>query len=118
MIKKITMVMLVVFAIVALAGCSKVVSTETFEAPVRIIDVDYDPAVVIPMKSGSVTIMQTTPADYDVVVEYAGIEYTIDSRDAYKAAENNVGSVMQAVIEKTRYDDGEVVFKVKDLVID
>ena len=116
MFKKFAFVMAMVLILSALSGCAKVVSTETYEAPVRILSVDYRPAYSTPMKVGKVMSVMTHPADYDVVVEYNGVEYELDSRDSYKAAENNVGSAMQAVIEKVRYEDGDVRFKVLDLV--
>jgi len=114
--KAMFVIFVIVILVMTMTGCAKVVSEETYEAPVRIVDTDYDPPVVRPMKSGSVIIMQTTPADYDVVVEYAGVEYNIDSRDAYNMAKDNVGSTMQATIVKTRYEDGTVTFNVTGLV--
>lgn len=117
MAKKIIMMMFVIVMVVmTMTGCAKVVSEESFEAAVRIVDVDYDPAVVIPMKSGNVTIMQTTPADYDVTVEYGGVEYNIDGAADYRLAKDNVGSSMLAKIVKTRYEDGTVKFRVTELV--
>lgn len=114
--KMLVMLFVIVMVVMTMTGCAKVVSEESFEAAVRIIDVDYDPAVIVPIKSGNVTIMQTTPADYDVTVEYAGVEYNVDGASDYRLAKDNVGSSMLAKIVKTRYEDGTVKFRVTGLV--
>ena len=118
MVRKIfAMVVIVVLAMVVMTGCAKVVSEETYEAPVRIIDTDYDPSYITPMKVGKTTTFITHPADYDVTVEYAGVEYVLDSHADYDAAKEKVGSSMQATIIKTRYDDGTTKIQVTGLVI-
>ena len=110
------LVLVVIVMVTVFTGCAKVVSEETFTSSVIIVDVDYDPAITIPMKSGNVTIMQTRPADYDVTVEYAGVEYNVDGASDYRLAKDNVGSSMLAKIVKTRYEDGTVKFRVTELV--
>ena len=97
-------------------GCAKVVSQEEFTANVMVVDVNFRAQTMTPVKSGQTTIFITNPADYDTIVEYAGVEYEIDTAAAYRVAKNNIGKMVLANIEKTRYDDGDVKIVVKGFV--
>lgn len=117
MFKKYFAIMLVVVTILVMfTGCAKVVSTEEYKATVTVVDVHYTPVRIYPVKVGKVNMMQTIPADYDVTVEYNGVEYDLDSASAYNIAKENVGKIVMANIKKTRYDDGTVKFSVSGLV--
>ena len=117
MAKKIMMMFVIAIVVVCMTGCSKVVNKETYDAPVRIVDTDYDPSYITPMKVGKVTSFITHPADYDVTVEYGGQEYNIDGKEYYDFAKEKIGSSVQATIVKTKYDDGTTKFEVTGLVL-
>ena len=119
MFKKFFAILIIAITVMTMfTGCAKAVSTEEYNATVTVVDVHYTPMRIVPMKVGNTTIMQTTPADYDVTVEYAGVEYNIDGVSAYNIAKENVGKIVLANIRKTRYDDGTVKFSVDGLVKD
>lgn len=97
--KSLLCVLLSIILCVGLAGCKKVVNTETEVVEAEIIDIDRDP--MRPMGTAII------PADFDILLKYEGIELWVDiSRDEYHKYEDSVGTTIEVNLITTYYDDG------------
>lgn len=98
-----------------LCGCAKVVSTETTEVEVCIVDEYHRGMYITPIRAGKTTIMQNHPAIYRITVEYNGVEYDINGSDTYNKYNDMVGQNTIAVLEISTYDNGEIKEKIIEL---
>lgn len=112
--KKVFLLFLLILTF-CLCGCAKVVSTETKEVEVVIVDEYHRGMYMTPIRTGKVTTMITHPAVYRITVEYNGVEYDISGRDTYDKYKDMVGQNTIAVLEIRTYDNGEIKEKIIEL---
>lgn len=100
--------LLSVVLIFSLVGCAKLVSTEYENVEVTIVDEYHRGTWLQPMIVGKVTTFITHPAVWEIIVEYNGVEYTIDDEDTYNKYEDKIGQTTIGELEIKTYDDGTV----------
>ena len=93
-----------VFILLLLTGCAKCINVEYENVEVVIVDEDYTPMWLQPVKYGLIT----HPARYEITVEYNGAKYTLDDEDTYEKYKNKIGQTVNGTMEVKTYDDGIV----------
>ena len=84
-----------------LNGCAKVIKTETTVVDVLVIEIDYDPLMLV----GGIII----PADYAILLRYENFDDWVDiSRDEYIKYKNLVDTFIEAKLIVVYYDDGTI----------
>lgn len=107
--KKLLCVLIIVILMFAIVGCAKIIDTKTETVEATIIDVDYDPMWLQPIRSGKVTTIITHPADYDICLKYKDIEEWIDVNSSeYDTYKNLVGTSIKVSLITNYYDDGTI----------
>lgn len=105
--KKIMVIVLVIVMCISFTGCMRtVVETTEWKDHVMVLDTNYRGPITVPVKIGKVQSFRTYPADYDTTVEYQGVSYELDSKDAYDIAKDYQNKELNAIIRKDTYDDG------------
>ena len=113
--KKILSIMMIICLIITLTGCAKLVSTEYENVEVNVVDIYHKAMWLQPMRCGKVTTFITHPARYETIIEYEGIEYTIDDRDTYDRYKDKIGQTAIGTLEILTYDDGTVKYNITEL---
>lgn len=102
----ITLLIIAVFWSCMIMGFrKKLVNTEYKNVIVTIVDKYYRGLYITNMIVGKTMVPQTHPAVYEIMVEYNGVEYTIDGYDTYNRYKNNIGQTVTGVLEIRKYDD-------------
>ena len=89
-------------------GCAQVVDIQQEIVEVQIVDSYHRSVWLQPMRVGKVTTMITHPAQYKIIVEYNGNEYSFDDQATYNKYKNSIGEYINAVLETKTYDNGKV----------
>ena len=113
--KTILMFLLIAATIFSLVGCAECMSTEYENVEVNIVDEYYRAMWLQPVVAGKVTTIITHPAQYNITVEYNGIEYSINDSYTYKKYEDKVGQTAIGTLEICTYDDGSVKYDIISL---
>lgn len=119
MVKKFMIVTLLCTLLFIMVGCAKLISSEEFVDTVTIVDVNYSPSWVQPMKVGKTTTSITHPASYDVKIAYGEnnqFSTTVDDSNLYKKCKDKVGETLNAKFVKNTYEDGTIKIKFVELV--
>ena len=98
-----------------LTSCAKVISTETKDVEVEIIDEYHRGMWLQPILTGKVTTMITHPAVYEITVEYNGSEYVISGSDTYEIYKDKIGEISIGVLEIKTYDNGKITEDIIEL---
>lgn len=114
--KKLRLILCCLLLSVSLAGCAKLISTETERVEVTIIDSYHRGAWTQPMMVGKTMTCITHPAIYEINVEYNDVEYVIDGRNTYDLFKDKIGQTVTGVLEIREYDDGTVKYDIIGLV--
>lgn len=99
----------------SLVGCRKVVSVETQEVEVSIVDEYYRGSYFSPVFNGKFTTMINHPAIYRITVEYEGVEFVLSGKDIYNKYSNQVGETTMGTLEIKTYDDGSTKWDIIEL---
>ena len=105
---KICLLLLVV--VLLLSGCAfpKEVKRETENVVGVVMDTNFTPARIIPVRCGKITTFISHPACYSVYVEYNGIEEVFNNSflyDNYKVGDN-----IDLVLITIYYDNGDIEY--------
>lgn len=106
--KVISVSILLLFTVIFLTSCSKIVNEEYVDVEATITDTYYRPSYITPMIAGKVTTFVTHPAVHSVTVEYEGVEYRISGSSFYDEHKDDVGKSVKVVCHKIHYDDGSI----------
>lgn len=98
-----------------LVGCAKCISTEYESVEVVIVDKYHRAMWMQPIRAGKVTTMVTHPAVWRITVEYNGVKYTVNGRDAYNKYKDKIGQTTIGELEIRTYDDGTVKYDIVSL---
>lgn len=112
---RIFVLLLLVLLLFGLVGCAKLVSTEYKNVEVTIVDKHYTAMWMQPMLVGKVTTFITHPAVWKIIVEYNGVEYTINDEDTYNKYENKIGQTAIGELKIETYDDGTIRYGIVSL---
>lgn len=99
-----------------LTGCAELVSTETQEVDVIVIDSYHRNMWLQPVHAGKVTTWVTHPAVYRITVLYNEVQYTVDGSDIYDQFKDDIGETVTGVLEIRTYDDGSTESDIVDLI--
>jgi hypothetical protein len=113
--KKILSIMMIICLVSLLVGCAKLVSTEYENVEVNVVDIHHSAMWLQPIRAGKVTTFVTHPAEYEVIVEYNGVSYTIDDEDTYNRYKDKIGQTTVGTLEIHTYDDGTVKHDITEL---
>ena len=113
--KTILMFMLIATTIFSLVGCAECINTEYENVEVNIIDEYYRAMWLQPVIAGKVTTIITHPAQYNITVEYKGVEYTISDSDTYNRYKDKVEQTAIGTLEVRTYNDGSVKYDIISL---
>ena len=113
--KKILSIMMIICLTITLVGCAKLVNTNHESVEVSIVDIHHRAAWLQPMRCGKVTTFITHPARYETIVEYKGIEYTINDSATYNKYKDKIGQTTIGTLEIRTYDDGTVKYDITGL---
>lgn len=100
---------------VLLTGCVKCVSTETKTVQVQVVDEYYKEAEYRFLYNGKAVVPVKAPAVYEIVVEYAGVNFTFSGEDTYQKYAEHIGEYTNATLEQRKYSDGSVRYNMIDL---
>lgn len=90
-----------------LTGCTKCIKETTEPVKVKIVNEYYDPGKIrVVGYSGSMPIMKNKPAEYEITVEYDGVDYSFHSESTYRKYHGRVGEMIQGTLVTREYDDG------------
>lgn len=90
-----------------LTGCTKCINTTTKPVKVKIVNEYYDPVKIrVVGYSGGIPIMKNIPAEYEITVEYDGVDYSFNSESVYRKYHGRVGEMIQGTLVTRKYDDG------------
>lgn len=103
---------IIVMTLLLFSGCAKVVSTEQATVQVKIVDEDYSGAWMQPIYNGKTWTYIHYSAQYEITVEYNGVNYTIDNYSTYNKYCDKVGEYANGILETKTYDDGTVKSKI------
>ena len=108
---KICLLLLVIALL--LSGCviPKEVKRESENVVGVVVNTNYTPARIIPMRSGKVTTYIRYPAHYDVFVEYNGIKETFN--DSFLYNNYKIGDNINLILITIYYDNNEVRYKLE-----
>lgn len=99
----------------SLTACAKVISTKEEVVQVKIVDEYYKAAWSQPVMIGKVMSAIYHPAQYIITVEYNGVNYDINDREAYGLYKSSIGEYTEGLLITTTYDDGTVKYDVTAL---
>lgn len=102
--------------ILLLTGCAELVSTETREVDVIVIDSYHRNMWLQPVRTGKVTTWITHPAIYRITVLYNDIQYNIEGSDIYDQFKDDIGETVTGVLEIRTYDDGSTQSDIVGLI--
>ena len=114
MIKKLNLI-IIICLVVSLVGCAKLIGTEYENVEVNVVDIHHSAMWLQTIRAGKVTTFITHPAEYDVIVEYNGVSYTIDDEDTYNRYKDKIGQTTIGTLEIRTYDNNEVKYNIIEL---
>ncbi len=96
-------------SISTLTGCAKCIDKTEELVKVEVINEYYKPeATRLVTIINNVPQFHTDPAEYEITVNYDGIEYTVTGSDTYKKYHGRIGETVQATLITKTYDNGKV----------
>ena len=113
--KKLLIFLSLLMLSIALVGCDDVIRTETEEVEVMIVDAQYKDSWLQPICTGKSVIYVPHSEEYNITVEYDGIEYVFDNEDIYKAYKDKIGQTATGILETVYYDSGHIYQEVVGL---
>lgn len=98
-----------------LCSCAKLLNEEYSTVSVIVVDSHYTSPRIVPIVAGKVRTFVTYSAQYRIVVEYNGIEYSIGGRDTYSRYKDKIGEAANAKLRTRTYDDGTIKYDIISL---
>lgn len=90
-----------------LTGCAKCIKKTTEPVKVKIVNEYYDPGKIkVVGYSDGRPIIKNISAEYEITVEYDGIDYSFNSESVYRKYHGRVGEMIQGTLVTREYDDG------------
>jgi len=90
-----------------LTGCTKCIKKTTEPVKVKIVNEYYNPEQIkVAGYSGGRPIIKNEPAEYEITVEYDGVDYSFHSESVYRKYHGRVGEMIQGTLVTREYDDG------------
>lgn len=90
-----------------LTGCAKCIKKTTEPVKVKIVNEYYDPGKIkVVCYSDGRPIIKNISAEYEITVEYDGIDYSFNSESVYRKYHGRVGEMIQGTLVTREYDDG------------
>ena len=96
-------------------GCAKCISTEYEIVEVTVTDKWYKPMTMTPVIAGKVTTFVTSPAIWQITVDYGGVKYKISGSDTYNKYNDKIGQTVNGKLEIRTYDDGTIRYDIVSL---
>lgn len=107
--KKIISTGLVIIMIcLCFVGCAKCIETETSIEQVEIVDTYHRGFYQELVYTGKAYTFRPHPAVYQVIVSYNDVRYKVNGKETYDKYKNQMGEIVNAIVEKKSYDDGTV----------
>ena len=90
-----------------LTGCAKCIKKTTEPVKVKIVNEYYNPGQIkVTGYSDGKPIIKNELAEYEITVEYDGVDYSFNSESAYRKYHGRVGEMIQGTLVTREYDDG------------
>lgn len=113
--KKLLIFLSLLMLSISLVGCDEIIRTETKEVEVAIVDSYYKDSWLQPLWTGKTFTYIRHSAEYQITVEYSGVEYDFDDEDIYKAYKDKIGQTATGILEIIYYDSGHIYQEVVGL---
>ena len=90
-----------------LTGCTKCIKKTSEPVKVKIVNEYYNPGQIkVTGYTGGKPIIKNELAEYEITVEYDGVDYSFNSEDVYRKYHGRVGEMIQGTLVTREYDDG------------
>lgn len=109
--------LILIFIVLSLTGCAKLVSTDYETVQVKITDVYYKPhhTTMVYNAALKMPMVQAHLAIYRVTAEYNGAYYNISGSDNYNKCKDKVNQTTTGTLMICTYDDGTVEYCITSL---
>ena len=104
-IKIIILINLIILSLILFTGCKEEIRRETIDIKAKIINVDYTPMWMQPVRCGKTTTFITHPAIYNTKLQYEDVSQTINNIDLYKICKDNEGNLIDCKLLIIYYDN-------------
>lgn len=108
-------ILICIYAILCLTGCSSIKSENKIEKEVTIERVDYNPSWPQTVICGKVTTVIIHPATYNTYVSYNGKEYKLENKETYDYCKELIGEKVVATFLEKNYEDGRQSMKLLEI---
>ena len=100
--KAATILILLLISAFMLTGCAKCIDKKEESVKVKIVNEYYKP------KETRFTQFRTDYAEYEITVDYNGVEYSLSDESTYRKYHGRIGQTVSAVLITKTYDNGNV----------
>lgn len=92
-----------------LAGCAKCIDKKEENVKVKIVNEYYKPKeVYFTGVINHVPQFRTDYAEYEITVNYNGVEYSLSDENTYRKYHGRIGQTVSAVLVTKTYDNGNI----------
>ena len=113
--KKFLLFLVFILISFSFTGCSKLINTEYENVEVNITDEMYIAPYTLYYHTGKTIMPISHAAEYNIVVEYKGIEYFFRDKNTYNKYKDRVGETTTGILEICTYDDGTIKYNITEL---
>lgn len=107
--KAATILILLLISAFILTGCAKCIDKKEESVKVKIVNEYYKPEEI--HYSGTINHVpqfRTDYAEYEITVDYNGVEYSLSDESTYRKYHGRIGQTVSAVLITKTYDNGDV----------
>lgn len=90
-----------------LTGCAKCIKKTTEPVKVKIVNEYYEPERTRVYFSNGRIHTDTEPAEYEITVEYNGVDYSFRSGSVYRKYHGRIGETIWGTLVTKEYDNGK-----------
>ncbi len=107
--KAVSILILLFISVFMLTGCAKCIDKKEESVKVKIVNEYYKPEETHLIGIiNHVPQFRTDYAEYEITVNYNGVEYSLSDESTYHKYHGRIGQTVSAVLVTKTYDDGEV----------
>lgn len=107
--KAVSILILLFISVFMLTGCAKCIDKKEESVKVKIVNEYYKPEETHLIGIiNHVPQFRTDYAEYEITVNYNGVEYSLSDESTYRKYHGRIGQTVSAVLVTKTYDDGEV----------
>lgn len=116
--KAVSILILLFISVFMLTGCAKCIDKKEESVKVKIVNEYYKPEETHLIGIiNHVPQFRTDYAEYEITVNYNGVEYSLSDESTYRKYHGRIGQTVSAVLVTKTYDDGEVRQYINILIV-